>query len=54
MHASHPTRRPPIAIVGVSALFPGSIGAAPFWRNIVAGNDLITDVPESAWRIADY
>ena len=54
MHANNPVRRPPIAVVGVSALFPGSLGAAPFWRNIFDGADLITDVPESHWRIDDY
>ena len=54
MHASNPIRRPPVAIVGVSALFPGSLGAGAFWRNILDGTDLISDVPPSAWRIEDY
>jgi acyl transferase domain-containing protein/NAD(P)-dependent dehydrogenase (short-subunit alcohol dehydrogenase family) len=44
----------PIAIVGVSALFPGSEDEAGFWRDIVAGKDLITDVPASRWLIADH
>ncbi|MGE4069930.1 MAG: SDR family NAD(P)-dependent oxidoreductase [Lysobacterales bacterium] len=47
-------QRSPIAIVGVSALFPGSSDATGFWRDILAGRDLLTDVPESHWRIADY
>ncbi len=46
--------RPPIAVVGVSALFPGSADAQHFWRNIVEGADLLSDVPESHWRISDY
>ncbi len=46
--------RPPIAIVGVSALFPGSVDATGFWRDILAGTDLITDVPETHWLIEDY
>lgn len=54
MHASNPIRRPPVAIVGVGALFPGSLGAGAFWRNILDGTDLISDVPPSAWRIEDY
>src|SRR5262245_43921783 len=54
MHASNSGRHVPIAVVGVSALCPGSLGAASFWRNIVDGRDLVTDVPETAWRIADY
>lgn len=48
-------RRPtPIAIVGVSALFPGSTGAHGFWRDILAGRDLITDVPAGRWLIEDH
>ncbi len=46
--------RPKIAIVGVSALFPGSLDATGFWRDILAGTDLITDVPETHWLIEDY
>jgi acyl transferase domain-containing protein/NAD(P)-dependent dehydrogenase (short-subunit alcohol dehydrogenase family) len=47
-------RNEPIAIVGVSALFPGSEDEAGFWRDIVAGKDLITDVPASRWLIEDH
>jgi acyl transferase domain-containing protein len=45
---------PPIAVVGVGALFPGSTDAAGFWRDILAGRDLLTDVPPSHWLVADY
>lgn len=48
------TQMPPIAVVGVSALFPGSSDAQGFWRDILGGRDLITDVPESHWLIEDY
>ena len=50
------TRSPssPIAIVGVAALFPGSIDNEGFWRDIVMGKDLITDVPARHWLIEDY
>jgi malonyl CoA-acyl carrier protein transacylase len=44
----------PIAVVGVSALFPGSTDARGFWNDILAGKDLITDVPASHWLIDDY
>jgi acyl transferase domain-containing protein len=44
----------PIAIVGASGLFPGSIGGQSFWRNILAGEDFMTDVPEDHWLIDDY
>ena len=46
--------RQPIAVVGVSALFPGSTDATGFWRDILAGSDLIRDVPESHWLLEDY
>jgi len=44
----------PIAVVGVSALFPGSLDKTGFWRDILAGSDLIKDVPASHWLIEDY
>jgi len=44
----------PIAVVGVSALFPGSTDATGFWRDIMEGKDLVTEVPESHWLIDDY
>ncbi|CAM2067037.1 SDR family NAD(P)-dependent oxidoreductase [Sulfidibacter corallicola] len=45
---------PPIAVVGVSALFPGSQDKEGFWRDILSGKDLITDVPSSHWLVEDY
>ncbi len=54
MNESHTPPRPAIAVVGVSALFPGSIDATGFWSDILAGSDLITDVPPSHWLIDDY
>ncbi|ORA72884.1 hypothetical protein BST25_13685 [Mycobacterium heidelbergense] len=48
------SKHPPVAVVGVSALFPGSPEATRFWRNIVEGVDLFSDVPESHWRIDDF
>jgi acyl transferase domain-containing protein/acyl carrier protein/NADP-dependent 3-hydroxy acid dehydrogenase YdfG len=44
----------PIAVTGVSAIFPGSTDAYGFWRDILAGRDLITDVPESRWLAEDH
>ena len=48
------SKYPPVAIVGASALFPGSVTAGRFWQNILEGNDLFSDVPESHWLIDDY
>src|SRR5581483_7034617 len=49
-----PAKYPPIAVIGVNALFPGSTDAQGFWRDILAGKDLITDVPPTHWLIEDY
>ncbi len=44
----------PIAIVGASGLFPGSVGGQSFWRNIMAGEDFMSDVPDNHWLIDDF
>ncbi len=48
-----PTRSP-FVVVGVGALFQDSIDLTGFWSDILAGRDLITDVPESHWLVEDY
>ncbi|RAL20437.1 hypothetical protein DL240_16670 [Lujinxingia litoralis] len=50
----HVGDHPPVAIVGLSALFPASASPGSFWQNIMEGNDLITEVPPSHWLIEDY
>lgn len=52
--AKHRREMVPIAVVGVSALFPGSTDARGFWADILAGRDLITDVPPTHWLVEDY
>jgi len=47
-------RQPPIAIVGMGALFPGSLDVAQFWGHILAKSDLITEIPKTHWRVEDY
>ena len=44
----------PIAVVGASGLFPGSVGGQSFWRNILGGEDFMSEVPEDHWLIDDY
>ena len=44
----------PIAVTGVSVLFPGSTDTADFWRDVLAGKDLISEVPASYWPVEDY
>ncbi|MEZ4319046.1 MAG: SDR family NAD(P)-dependent oxidoreductase [Myxococcota bacterium] len=50
---SQPTQVP-IAIIGASAIFPGSVDKTGFWNDILAGNDLVTDIPPTHWLIEDY
>ena len=44
----------PIAIVGMSCLFPGSSGLDEYWANVRDGVDAITEVPASHWSVGDY
>ncbi len=46
--------RNPIAITGVAGMFPQAHDIREFWRNVVAGRDCITDVPEKSWRVDDH
>ncbi len=43
-----------IAIVGMGGLFPGAVDVAAFWQNVVRGIDLVTDVPDSHFKLEDY
>ncbi|MFZ1769067.1 MAG: beta-ketoacyl synthase N-terminal-like domain-containing protein, partial [Caldilinea sp.] len=45
---------PAIAVVGVSALFPGSSDVRGFWRSILEGQDQIKEIPSNYWLIEDY
>ena len=44
----------PIAIVGMSCLFPGASGLGEYWANVRDGVDAITSVPVSHWSVGDY
>jgi len=43
-----------LAVVGVACLFPGAHSPEEYWRNIIAGRDLIGPVPPDRWRLSDY
>lgn len=49
-----PSSAIPIAVVGMSAIYPGAPGLEGFWSTITSGRDAISDVPPSHWLIADY
>lgn len=44
----------PVAIIGMSAIFPNADNLQDFWENILNEVDCITDVPPSRWDINDY
>ena len=48
------SKHPPIAIVGLGALFPGSTDPNGLWRDIVLGKDQLTEIPKAHWLIDDY
>ncbi len=48
------TDRPLLAVIGVSALFPGSVDSTGFWSDILSGADRMSAVPPSHWLIDDH
>ncbi|WP_405012841.1 SDR family NAD(P)-dependent oxidoreductase [Kitasatospora sp. NBC_01539] len=44
----------PVAIVGLSALFPKSRDLREFWGNVMAAADCIEDVPSTHWDVAEH
>ncbi len=45
---------PPIAVVGMSALFPGAGDLDTYWRNITGGVDAIRDVSPGRFDVDEY
>ncbi|MFI6011210.1 SDR family NAD(P)-dependent oxidoreductase [Streptomyces sp. NPDC051243] len=60
MNASHASdldrrlARDPIAIVGLSALYPKSRDLREFWANVVSASDCIEDVPATHWDVSEH
>ncbi|ETR70538.1 MAG: hypothetical protein OMM_08741, partial [Candidatus Magnetoglobus multicellularis str. Araruama] len=48
------TENAPVAIIGMSAIFPQSENISTFWEHIIAGHDLISEVPEDRWDSRIY
>ena len=44
----------PIAVIGLSAIFPGGGDLASYWAEILSGRDALTEIPASYWSAADY
>ncbi|MCX7920841.1 MAG: amino acid adenylation domain-containing protein [Clostridia bacterium] len=41
----------PVAIVGASAMLPGSPDLETFWDNLISGKDLVREIPDNRWSI---
>ncbi|WP_448635700.1 beta-ketoacyl synthase N-terminal-like domain-containing protein [Pedobacter panaciterrae] len=39
-----------VAIVGMACIFPGAKNIEEYWRNIILGNDSVTEVPDERWN----
>ncbi|HEX9019495.1 MAG TPA: beta-ketoacyl synthase N-terminal-like domain-containing protein, partial [Anaerolineaceae bacterium] len=44
----------PIAVIGISSLFPQARSTQEYWDNILRKIDCISDIPASRWSIEDY
>ncbi|MEE1940370.1 SDR family NAD(P)-dependent oxidoreductase [Streptomyces sp. TRM 70361] len=43
-----------IAVIGVAGRFPGAAGVQEFWQALLAGRDLVRDVPADRWDHTGY
>ena len=48
------TMTEPIAIIGISGRYPGSRDLEAFWHHLQAGNDLVTEIPNDRWPLANF
>ncbi|SMB25365.1 conserved protein of unknown function [Sterolibacterium denitrificans] len=44
----------PIAVIGMSCIYPGSPDLESYWANIVEGRNLVTEVPAERWNVGLY
>ncbi len=44
----------PIAIVGISGIFPMAKDVNEFWKNLTEGKDCITEIPKERWDWREY
>ena len=48
------TRAEPIAIIGMSGMFPQAPDVQSLWHNLLAGKDCISEIPTSRWNWQNY
>jgi acyl transferase domain-containing protein len=46
--------QPPIAVIGMAAIFPQAANLKGYWRLLRRGEDAVREIPESHWKIDDY
>ncbi len=44
----------PLAVIGMSSIFPQAQNLQEYWDNILQKVDCIVDIPESRWKIDEY
>ncbi|PKM52638.1 MAG: hypothetical protein CVV02_00440 [Firmicutes bacterium HGW-Firmicutes-7] len=44
----------PVAIIGVSGIYPGAKDINELWNNLVEEKDMITEIPQERWDYRDY
>ncbi|HSV91463.1 MAG TPA: beta-ketoacyl synthase N-terminal-like domain-containing protein, partial [Desulfobacterales bacterium] len=54
MEPTRTTPACPVAIVGMSCIFPQSAGLKGYWQLLLQGRDAIGEVPSTHWSKADY
>jgi acyl transferase domain-containing protein/acyl carrier protein/SAM-dependent methyltransferase len=49
-----PSRREPIAIIGMSGRYPQAGNLREYWDNLIAGKDCITEIPAERWSLEGF
>ncbi|MEU8627116.1 beta-ketoacyl synthase N-terminal-like domain-containing protein [Streptomyces sp. NPDC048669] len=50
-----PDRRPtPIAVIGMGCRLPGAADTGQLWEALLAGRDLVTEVPSDRWDLSSF
>ena len=52
--ANVPTEQTPIAVIGMSCLFPNAPGLKEYWRLLRRSEDGVTEVPRTHWAVDEY
>ncbi len=48
------TSNEPIAIIGIDCRMPGSDNPEMFWKHLINGDDLVTEIPKERWNWKDF